>query len=90
VTDEPEEWLARRQRRGALLVLAAGVILFVPSLIWMLAYQAWGGAEQVYVVFVGVIATAIGAILTVVGLLMWLRRRRLVHEPIPSAKLHRD
>jgi len=39
--DDPELWLARSNRRAALRVLAVGLLVLVPSSIWLGLYHDW-------------------------------------------------
>ena len=76
--DDPEAWLARSNRRAALRVLVVGLLVLVPSSIWLGLYHDWdrSTAPITRIKATGAIVIAIGAILTVAGIVMLLRRAK--------------
>ena len=76
--DDPEVWLARSNRRGALRVLGVGLIVLISSSIWLAMYHDWerSASPVTRVKATGSIAIAIGAILTIAGIVMFLRRSK--------------
>jgi hypothetical protein len=76
--DDPELWLARSNRRAALRVLVVGLLVLVPSSIWLGFYHDWdlSTSPVTRVKATASIAIVIGAILTVAGIVMLLRRSK--------------
>jgi protein-S-isoprenylcysteine O-methyltransferase Ste14 len=88
VEQEPEEWLAAAKRRGAVWMLAIGLLLLVAGLVWGISYwqHATNASPITYVRVVTVIVLGIGAGLTIAGSIFLGRLSRSVEE-LPQAKV---
>jgi hypothetical protein len=74
--DDPERWLARSRRHNALRVLAIGLVVLIPTAVWLAMYYNYEGGGASRVRMVGMIGVAIGVLLTGAGGVMFARARR--------------
>jgi hypothetical protein len=87
---EPELWMARSRRKGALRVIAVGLIVLIAAGVWVFAYfhaEAGTGSPITRTRVVGLTASVIGALMVVIGAIMYVRARRVL-DIIPSARVH--
>jgi nitrate reductase gamma subunit len=83
--DEIVVWARRQRRNAGLRVSGIGLLVLVPSLVWLLAYMDWDSASPVTrIKVVGGVAVAVGGSLVLAGLVM-LWRSRIDPEQIPTA-----
>jgi hypothetical protein len=78
--DDALEWMFQEKRRGARRILVVGVLVLVPSIVWLVSYfnSAVGASPFTYVRVVGGLAVAIGSSLTIAGAILFTRVRRAV------------
>jgi hypothetical protein len=84
---EAEAWMLREKRRAALRILFVGLLVLIPSGIWLATYMDYDPSGEITRVrVVGGCAVAIGALLTVAGILLFARVRKLAAR-LPAARL---
>jgi hypothetical protein len=89
---EPEVWMARAQRKAALRVVVVGLVVLILAGVWVFAYfnaEAGAGSPITRTRIVGLTACAIGALMVLVGVFMYVRARSTL-ERIPGARVHRS
>ena len=90
---EIDDWALQQRRRAGWRIVGVGAAVFVPALIWLVAYFNWDtDAPVTRIKVVGGVATAIGMLLVIAGFAMlWNARKRPLPEiPEAVARMRRD
>jgi hypothetical protein len=83
---EAEAWMWRQKRRAALRILIVGLVVMIPSAIWLVAYIDYDVVDSpiTRIRLIGGCFTTIGALLAITGGVLLARARRV---RLPAARV---
>lgn len=81
--DDERAWLLGEKRRAARRILIVGLLVVIPSSIWLAVYHDWDLPDSpiTRIRVIGFCAITVGVCLTIAGAVMLLRVRKLGRLP---------